>query len=903
LIQLRFGNHLAFQSSYIGRRLARLLRPAHLPAVIATCVVGCGAIFADRQNLEIHRQEVRASTLAKVNLIRAKLEGNVNSNLQLVRGLVAIVASEPDIDQARFAEVVASLLTHRSQLINVTGAPDFIVRFMYPARGNPRVLGLNYLEEAHLRGPALRARDKGEPVVAGPLDLVAGGKGLVGRFPVFVRAEDGSRQFWGLVSAIVDMNRLYVESGISGADLPFDIAIIGQDGEGAEGRRFFGSSDVVANDPVTADVLLPSGSWRLAAVPKGGWDTLPENAWLLRFLMLIGGALIVVPILMTARLIGERQSYIGELKSREGELERLSRRLALALDTSQVGVWDYDIASGGLLWDQRMDELHGLPSVGGERSYEVWRETVHPDDLARVETEFFEAINVSGRFNSEYRLRLLGGKIRHIRAIGAVYQDVDGAAKMVGVNLDVSADVVLNDDLKRAKTLTEVRNTELLMAKARIEHNALHDSLTGLPNRRYLDQRLDLLSSQPDGSGARIGLLHIDLDRFKQINDTLGHAAGDAMLVHASDVLQRNVRPTDFVARVGGDEFVVMCRLEAAGPGGDSPYLAALADRIIQEMRQPVPYENHQCRFGVSVGIAADGADGDLRRLLVNADIALYRAKSRGRNCYQFFNAALEAEIVQTKRIADEILGGLEQGQFIPYFQPQFDAETLEVAGVEALARWNHPTRGVLGPDAFMKTAEELNVVSIIDRIILEQALVRFDEWQAAGLAVPKVSVNVSARRLQDEELMAGLRRLKIEPGTVSFELVESIFLDEKDDQIIFAVEQIKELGIDVEIDDFGTGYASIVSLLKLKPRRLKIDQQLVMPLLDSPAQGDLVESIIDIGKSLGIEVIAEGVETMEHARILRKLGCQTVQGYAFAKALSNADFERFLRDRMRIAV
>jgi diguanylate cyclase (GGDEF)-like protein len=894
---------LAFRFSNIRRRLGSPLRPVYLPAVIATLVVGCGAIFVDRQNLEIHRQELRADTLARVNLIRAKLEGNFNGNLQLVRGLVAIVASEPDIDQRRFSEVVGSLLTHHSQLINVTGAPDFIVRFMHPIEGIPQILGMNYLENERLRGAALKARDSGEPVVSGPIDLVSGGRGFIGRFPVYVRREEGGREFWGLVSAIIDMNRLYVESGIAGPDLPFNLAMTGDDGTGAGRKRFFGSADVLADDPVTADILLPSGSWRLSAVPKGGWDTLPENAWLLRFLMLIGGSLIVMPIVMTGRLIGERQNYIGELKSREGELERLSRRLALALETSQVGVWDYDIASGELLWDQRMDELHGLPSVGGVRSYEDWRAAIHPDDLERAEREFFEATGVTGRYNSEYRLRLLGGQVRHIRAIGAVYQDTDGTAKMVGVNLDVSADVVLHDDLKRAKTLTEARNTELLMAKARIEHNALHDSLTGLPNRRYLDQRIDLLSSQPDESGARIGLLHIDLDRFKQINDTLGHAAGDAMLVHASDVLQRNARPTDFVARVGGDEFVVMCRLDGAAPEGDAPHLAALADRIIQEMRLPVQYENHQCRFGVSVGIAADGANGDLRRLLVNADIALYRAKSRGRNCYQFFNAALEAEIVQTKRVADEILSGLEQGQFIPYFQPQFDAETLEVAGAEALARWNHPTRGLLGPDAFMKTAEELNVVSIIDRIILEQALVRFGEWQAAGLAVPKISVNVSARRLQDEELMTGLRRLKIVPGTVSFELVESIFLDEKDDQIIWAVEQIKELGIDIEIDDFGTGYASIVSLLKLKPRRLKIDQQLVMPILDSPAQRDLVESIIDIGKSLGIDVIAEGVETMEHARILRKLGCETVQGYAFAKALSNADFERFLRERLRVAV
>ncbi|HHZ08944.1 MAG TPA: EAL domain-containing protein, partial [Rhizobiales bacterium] len=328
-------------------------------------------------------------------------------------------------------------------------------------------------------------------------------------------------------------------------------------------------------------------------------------------------------------------------------------------------------------------------------------------------------------------------------------------------------------------------------------------------------------------------------------------------------------------------------------------YLAGLAERIIAAMREPVRYEGHECRFGVSVGIATEPQRGcDPRRLLVNADIALYRAKSRGRNRYQFFNDALQAEIVNTKRVADEILSGLEQGQFVAYYQPQFDAETLEVTGVEALARWNHPTEGVLGPDAFLKVAEELNVVSSIDRMILEQAIADFRNWSEQGVPIPKVSVNVSARRLSDEELIGGLGRLDFKPGSLSFELVESIFLDDNDEHIGWNVEQIKELGIDIEIDDFGTGYASIVSLIKLKPRRLKIDRQLVMPITASPAQRHLVESIIEIGKSLGIEVIAEGVETMEHARVLRQLGCRGLQGYAFARPMTSAALTAFVAAR-----
>jgi diguanylate cyclase (GGDEF)-like protein len=423
--------------------------------------------------------------------------------------------------------------------------------------------------------------------------------------------------------------------------------------------------------------------------------------------------------------------------------------------------------------------------------------------------------------------------------------------------------------------------------------------LTGLPNRRYLDEMMASHVEKFETTGERAGLLHLDLDRFKQINDTLGHAAGDAMLMHAARILKTNLRAGDFVARVGGDEFVVLCKIDDADKPRWNELLARLADRIIVQMHQPVPYHGHECRFGVSIGIACDLDQlADPGRLLVNADLALYRAKSRGRNRYQFFNDALQAEIVTTKRIADEILSGLERNEFVAYYQPQFDAATHAIVGVEALARWNHPTEGVLAPDGFIKIAEELNAVATIDRMILEQTLGDFNDWASSGLKVPKASVNVSARRLHDEELIRSLGKLAIKPGTISFELVESIFLDENDELVTWNVEQIKALGIDIEIDDFGSGHASIVSLLRLKPYRLKIDRQLVTPIIKSPAQRQLVGSIIDIGRSLGIEVLAEGVETMEHARVLKMLGCNALQGHAFARAMSAADFKAFARAR-----
>ncbi|MGX9576846.1 bifunctional diguanylate cyclase/phosphodiesterase [Mesorhizobium sp. f-mel] len=853
---------------------------------MAVIVIAVGAAFADHQNKVVSDQAARADVLAKVNLIRAKLEGNINGNLQLVQGLVAAVVTEPYMGQQRFASLASNLFGGGSQLKNIAGAPDLVISLMYPMEGNEKAIGLDYRKDERQRVAALRARDERELILAGPVDLRQGGQGFVGRIPVFVRSAGNTERFWGIISAVVDVQRLYKASGLLDDDLGIDIALIGKDALGPSGDQFFGNEGVAKSNPVTADVLLPSGSWRIAAIPKNGWPSTPDNAWLLRAIMAVAGALVVIPFLVTGRLIGERQRNYAELS-------RLSRRLELALEASAIGVWEHDLATNELTWDDRVNEIYGKPT-GEHRGYLDWAEAIHPDDLAGAHADFDSAMAVGGPYLSEYRIIRPDGEIRHVRSKAIIHRVANDTPKMIGAEWDVTADVLLNKDLVRAKQLSESKNAELESAKARIEHTALHDSLTGLPNRRYLDQVLEDYAANARRAGGYAALLHIDLDRFKHINDTLGHAAGDAMLVHASTVLRSKVDGEGFVARIGGDEFIVLCVVH-----DDIKQLALLADRVISQMREPVYYQGHRCRFGVSVGIAVDnGKDIEAKHLLVNADIALYRAKRRGRNRYEFFTEAMQSEIVDTKRIADEILGGLERNEFIPFYQPQFDAKTLEIVGVEALARWRHPEKGILAPDVFLRIAEELNVVSIIDRTILEQSLLDFEGWSAANLHIPRVSVNVSARRLQDEELIKSLRKLNIKKGTLSFELVESIFLDENDDFVTWNLEQIKALGIDVEIDDFGTGYASIVSLLKLQPRRLKIDRQLVIPIVNSPQRRQVVSSIIEIGKSLGIEVVAEGVETMEHAQTLKSLGCDILQGYAFGHALDSDGLKAFVRSR-----
>ena len=252
----------------------------------------------------------------------------------------------------------------------------------------------------------------------------------------------------------------------------------------------------------------------------------------------------------------------------------------------------------------------------------------------------------------------------------------------------------------------------------------------------------------------------------------------------------------------------------------DDEKLINLAEGIIEALKEPVMFDGQPCRFGASIGIAHSTKSGaSLNELMVQSDIALYRAKERGRNCFEFFSNEQQERIVKAREVAEEILWGLELGQFVPFYQPQFDANTREVIGVEALARWDHPDKGILGPFEFLKVAEDISVVDEIDHEILATVLNDLKYWEEQGVRVDKASVNISSPRLRDENLIRRLRELDIEPGRITFELLESIFIDDSDAMFDDNLAQIKALGIDIDIDDFGTGHASIVGLLNLEPK------------------------------------------------------------------------------------
>jgi diguanylate cyclase (GGDEF)-like protein/PAS domain S-box-containing protein len=585
------------------------------------------------------------------------------------------------------------------------------------------------------------------------------------------------------------------------------------------------------------------------------------------------------------RIIGT-DTDVTARKALEEWQEGLSRRLRLALDISRIGVFETDFDAGISVWDDAMRRIFEVEPEDDIRIGELWESKLHPADRERVLKHVSSRIAMREAFTDDYRIIARDGSIRYIRANSLPYVDHDGQLKMIGVNWDVTEDRQLREELEQQKALSEARNAELDRTRLAAEQSALHDYLTGLPNRRFLEREIDAWRAIPEQDRKGTAVLHIDLDRFKQINDTLGHSAGDAMLKHAALTLRQTIRASDFAARIGGDEFVLLVRFD-----GSSAPLADIANSIIEAMRQPISFNGHECRLGASIGIAhSTDPLADPRQLLQNADIALYNAKNLGRNRYEFYKPSSRNILVDARRVSDELLRGLERDEIIPFYQLQFDARTREIVGTECLARWQHPVHGILGPDHFLAVAEDCGVLAQIDRIILEKSLADVAKWNALGLNMPKISVNVSARRLNDPDLAEGLSNLDIKPGTVSFELLESVFLDRQDEVVRTNLETLRRLSIGIEIDDFGTGHASIVGLLNLKPGTLKIDRQLIEQLPESQEQRVLVMSIIQIARSLKIRVVAEGVETEDHARILKRLGCDVLQGYGLARP---ANFEQ----------
>lgn len=432
--------------------------------------------------------------------------------------------------------------------------------------------------------------------------------------------------------------------------------------------------------------------------------------------------------------------------------------------------------------------------------------------------------------------------------------------------------------------------SERKKAQEEIAHLAFYDALTQLPNRRLLHKRIQAALELSARNGLLGALLFIDLDRFKQINDSFGHNFGDLMLVEVARRIRASVRDADTVARLGGDEFVVL--LEAIGPeqGGVSRHVDEVAERIRHALAMPYVLEGRLHRSSPSIGICLfDGVGLGVDALLKHADVAMYQAKDAGRNAVRFYDPLMQAAVEARTSLEYDLRQALENDQFVLHYQLQVDASGDPI-GVEALIRWQHPVRGLVSPAQFIGVAEESSLILDIGHWVLQTACRQLATWSQGGLTQGlSLSVNVSPKQFHQPDFVADilglLRSHRFEPECLKLELTEGLMLDSVD-AAIAKMHELRSLGVKLSLDDFGTGYSSLSYLKRLPLDQIKIDQSFVRNLAVEPRDEILVRTIIDMARNFGLEVIAEGVETEAQCAFLRRHGCLAYQGYLFSKPL-----------------
>ncbi len=431
--------------------------------------------------------------------------------------------------------------------------------------------------------------------------------------------------------------------------------------------------------------------------------------------------------------------------------------------------------------------------------------------------------------------------------------------------------------------------TDRRKAEAQIAYLAHHDVLTGLPNRVRFREQMDMALGRLPRGGS-FAVLCLDLDNFKNVNDTLGHPVGDALLTEVGRRLRRCLREGDSIARLGGDEFAI---IQVAS---DARRAEALARRIVNELSEPYEIEGHRVVNGTSIGVAlapGDGSDAD--QLLRNADMALYRAKADGRNTFRFFELFMDAAAQARRAIEMDLRQALQSGEFEVHYQPLLDARVGRVTGVEALLRWNHPTRGLVPPRAFISVAEEIGLITPIGKWVLHQSCREVASWEGDL----RLAVNLSPDQFRNgdvvESVVAALADSGLAPHRLELEITESLLL-QNEESTLRTLHRLKSLGVSIAMDDFGTGYGSLSYLRCFPFDKIKIDRSFVQEMGEGGGCEAIVQAIVNLGARLGIATTAEGVETETQLQQLAAVGCSEVQGFLFSAARPGSELSAVLR-------
>jgi diguanylate cyclase (GGDEF)-like protein/PAS domain S-box-containing protein len=567
---------------------------------------------------------------------------------------------------------------------------------------------------------------------------------------------------------------------------------------------------------------------------------------------------------------------VTERRQAEEALRESQARYALAARAAHDGLWDWNLETQVIFFSPRWKEMAGLSEIdlGGRPA--DWFDRVHPDDAERLRAGIEAHLSAATEFlECEYRLLHGDGNYRWMLCRGlAVRTDGGQALRLAGSQTDVTA--------RKA-------------AEEQIQHDALHDALTGLPNRTlFMDRLGGALVRARRRSDYPFAVLVLDLDRFKVVNDSLGHAAGDRLLVEMATRLQSSLRDGDTVSRLGGDEFA--CLLDDAGGAADA---AIVANRILEALRVPFTLDGQEIYASASIGIALGSSECERAEdLLRDADTAMDQAKALGKSRHALFQPAMRGRALAELSLESDLRRALERRELRLHFQPVVSLGTGRLAGFEALLRWQHPVRGLIAPGEFIPLAEATGLIIPMGLWVLRTACRQMETWQSLTSGTPPlwVSVNLSGKQLVESRLAEHveniLRDARLDPPSLSLEITESVLIENAD--VARAVlERLRELGVRVQIDDFGTGFSSLGYLRRLPADGLKVDRSFIGRIAEDI---EIVRAIVGLGRSLNLDVVAEGVETADQLDRARDLGCAYAQGFFLCRPLERHAAEAFIR-------
>jgi len=574
-------------------------------------------------------------------------------------------------------------------------------------------------------------------------------------------------------------------------------------------------------------------------------------------------------------------------KHTQDALHQSSRLLAEAQEVANLGYFTTDTRTGRWTSSALLDRILGIDTTF-DRTAASWAELVEPEHREQMRQAYGQAVATRSGFNMEYSVRRpRDDRVIWVHVMGRLeFDDAGVPVRIVGTVQDISV---------RKK------------AEADIRHLAYYDPLTGLPNRRLLNERLELALAQRLRDGRHGALMFIDLDNFKDLNDTHGHDKGDALLRMVALRLLACVRETDTVARLGGDEFVLLLGQLELAEGEDPVTVAeAIGLKVVAALGRPYPLSSGQHTSTPSIGVAMF-ADDDLsvEEVLKRADVAMYRAKAAGRNTLRFFDPGIQAEVTRRLALAEDLRQALtdrQAQQLCLQYQPQHDA-LGRLVGAEALLRWHHPQHGPVSPAVFIPLAEQNGLMEALGQWVLHNGCQQLRRWldnpALAGLRQGfTLAINVSAYQFRSpsvvDDVARAIEQAGLPPGTLKLELTESLMVHDVAD-IIGKMTAIRALGVLFSLDDFGTGYSSLTYLKRLPLDQLKIDQSFVREVISSHHDAAIARTVVALGQTLGLEVIAEGVETTAQRDHLLGMGCHLYQGYLFSKPLTDADFVAYV--------